>query len=394
MSFPEDPRIAEAKLIPVKEVLDKLKIYNLTERSGEFFGPCPLCGSEGHNPKSGPPDRFAVNTHSKKYLCRQCDMKGGDQIQLVRDVTNATFPEALAILCGELSANIDPEEAERRKLTAEKKAKEAEKRSNRWRQRRIDEARRFDARGVPGSRGVVGAYLRARGLPLEEIPAPLKFLLNHPYEKKFGKQTITLHQGPCMILAIVDWRTGHVMAVHQTWVDINPPHGKARIVYKGEEYPSKLVCGSKQGNFAPLITPPGADTLVVGEGIETTLSAYIARSPELANAAYWCGVDRGNMAGKMLKEKGVKWSGKPDMNPDFDFFVPPPWVKRLIYIEDGDSNPKQTRALMLCGLRRAQALRPGLIAELVPGVTGFDMNDVLNGKHKENTEGQGDDGRI
>lgn len=393
MSFPEDPRVAESKNVPVRDVLAKLKIHNLTERSGEFFGPCPLCGSEGHNPKSGPCDRFNVNIHTKKFLCRQCGIKGGDPAALVMAVAGKSFPEALEVLCGELSADIDPEEAERRRLKAEKSAKAAEKRQNRWRQSRIDDARRFYARGVPGSRGVVGAYLRARGLPLDEIPTALKFLLDHPYVKKIDGANVVLHRGPCMIAPIVDWQTGEVMAVHQTWVDREPPHGKAMISHLDVDYPAKLVCGSKQGNFIPLITPEGADTLVVGEGIETTLSAYYARPSDLQDAAFWCGVDLGNMAGKMLKVPGQQWSGLPDMNPEFDAFLPPPWVKREIYIEDGDSNAKRTRALMECGLRRAQAQRPGLIAELMPGVRGFDLNDVLNGKHKKNTEGQGDDGR-
>ncbi|AHD12156.1 DUF7146 domain-containing protein [Phaeobacter gallaeciensis] len=391
MSFPDDPRIAEAKLIPVQEVLNKLGIYGLTERSGEFFGPCPLCGSEGHDPKSGPCDRFNVNKHSKKFLCRQCGIKGGDQIALVREVTNASFADALSMLCGDLNVDLDPAEAERRRAIAERKAREDQARTNRWRQTRIDDARRFYDRGIDGWRGVVGAYLRARGLPLEEIPTPLKFLLDHPYVKKIGGDNIVLHRGPCMIAPIVDWQTGQVMAIHQTWVDINPPHGKARIVHQCEDYPCKLVCGSKQGNFIPLITPEGADTMVVGEGNETTLSAYLARPDDLKNAAFWCGVDLGNMAGKMLKVEGRRWSGEPDLNPDFDAFLPPPWVKRLIYIEDGDSNPTRTRAMMLCGLKRAQALRPGLRAELVPGVPGFDMNDVLNGKHKKKTEGQNDE---
>lgn len=391
MSFPEDPRIADAKDLPVREVLAKLQIYNLTERSGEFFGPCPLCRDEGHNPKSGPCDRFNVNMHSKKFLCRRCGIRGGDQIALVMEVTGKTFPEALTLLCGEKPIDIDPAEAERRRQEVEKKAKAEERRQNKWRQERIATARRLWDRGIPGFRGVVGAYLRARGLPLEEIPGALKFLLDHPYVKKIKGQYVTLHRGPCMIAPIIDWQTEEVMAVHQTWVDIDPPHGKARIVHEGEEYPSKLVCGSKQGNFIPLITPDSADTMVVAEGIENTLAAYLARPAELENAAFWCGVDRGNMAGKMLKVEGKRWSGLPDMNPDNPAFLPPPWVERLIYIEDGDSDPKQTRALMNCGMRRARALRPGLIAELVPGVPGFDMTDVLNGKHRQTTEGQGDD---
>jgi len=392
MNFPDDPRVAEAKRIPVRQVLDKLRIYNLTLRGGEYYGPCPLCGTEGHRPKSGPPDRFNVNVHSKAYLCRKCGIGGGDQIALVRSVTRISFPEALEFLCGELSVDIDPAEAQKRIEIAEKQAKQDEDRQNIYRQRRREEARRFYARSIPGYRGVVGAYLRARGLPLGQIPSPLRFLLDHPYIKKIGGQSVTMHCGPCMIAPIIDWQTDAVMAVHQTWVDINPPHGKALISYQGETYPSKLVRGSKQGNFIPLITPEGTDTLVVGEGIETTLSAYHAQPSGLEHAAYWCGVNRGNMAGKMLKVKGQKYSGLPDLSAE-DVFVPPPWVKRLIYIEDGDSAAIQTRAMMECGLRRARHLRPGLQTEIVPTPGGFDLNDVLNGKHHQDQEGQGHDGR-
>jgi hypothetical protein len=391
MSFPPDYRIEEAKQIPVRDVLEKLRIYGLSERSGEFTGPCPACGDTGHDPKKGPCDRFNVNKSSKKFLCRQCGIRGGDQIALVREVTQCSFNEALTFLCGELQLDIDPQEAERRKRVAEEKTRREQQRANRWRQERINDARLIMSRAIDGSRGVVGAYLRARGLSLDEVPGPLKFLLDHPYVKKIGGEYVVLHRGPCMIAPIIDWQTGLVMAVHQTWVDINPPHGKAQIVYQGEEYPSKLVCGSKQGNSIPLITPEGADTLVASEGIENTLAAYLGRTPDLEGAAFWAGVDLGNMSGKMLKVDGQKWSGLPDMNPDHPAFCPPPWVKRLIYVEDGDSNPKKTRAQMLCGLRRAQALRPGLRAELVPGIRGFDMTDVLNGQHKKETKGQTDE---
>jgi hypothetical protein len=64
---------------------------------------------------------------------------------------------------------------------------------------------------------------------------------------------------------------------------------------------------------------------------------------------------------------------------DRDAFAPPSWVKRLIFIMDGDSEPKMTRAKLECGLRRAMAVRPGLKGQIVQAGAGVDLNDVLLG---------------
>ncbi|MCD1621261.1 hypothetical protein K7H20_24815, partial [Salipiger manganoxidans] len=79
-----------------------------------------------------------------------------------------------------------------------------------------------------------------------------------------------VHRGPCMIAGVLD-AGGGLTAVHQTWVDPEPPHGKARITWQGTPMPAKMVRGSKKGAAIRLCTPEGADTLVMGEGIETTL---------------------------------------------------------------------------------------------------------------------------
>lgn len=389
MSFPHDPRIDEAKEIPVRELLHKLEIYGLTEKGGEMQGPCPECKDVGHNPKSGPCDRFNINIDSKQWFCRKCKISGGDQIALVRELKGCSFAEALEFLCGEKPVDVDPEVARKKREQAEERARKESERKNKYRQRAIDDARSIVARARPGSRGVVRAYLRARGLPLDVIPSPLGFLLNHPYVVKRGGQLVTMHRGPCMIAPIVDWRTGQVMAVHQTWVDSSPPHGKATIIYDGVKEKSKLTRGSVRGNFIPLITPEGADTMVVAEGIENTLAAYIAQPPGFENAAYWAGVSLGNMAGKMLKpeKRGGPMTGQPDMSAE-DAFVPPPWVKRYVYIKDGDSDPVSTQKQLECGLLRARNVRPGLRTGIVSALSGFDMCDVLNGKHKENQERQ------
>jgi hypothetical protein len=385
VSFPQDPRYVDAKAKPVSEVLALLKIHDLKPAPNrkDLCGPCPECGSSGHNPKSGPVDRFNIDEKTGLYFCRRCGLKGGDLIQLVRDVRGFDFGEALTFLCGErVKEETEDQRRDRIKRQQEAQASieaqqaEDEKAKRRYRERAIRDAESIWSRSRPGHLGVVGPYIAARGIDpdmLPDIPVALRFLVDHPYVKKIDGEFVTLHRGPCMIAGILN-PAGRLVAVHQTWIDPEPPHGKAKISYLGEDYKAKLVRGSKKGNAIRLYTPPGATALVMGEGIETTLSAMVSAPVE--NAAYWVGVDLGNMAGRMLRVKGQRYSGQPDMS-DTEAFVPPPWVKEYYLIQDGDSAPDMTRAKLLSGARRAMAQNPGLRAKIVHPGEGVDLNDYF-----------------
>ena len=386
MSWEKDPRFVDAKAKSVNEVLAILNAPKLrqTPNKRELSGPCPKCGTTGHNPKSGPPDRFNINISSGAFFCRQCHIRGGDVIKLICEVEDCSFLEALTILCGEkVKEETEEQKAERieRQIALEKKlereADEREKESQRYRNYAMADARKIWSKSRPGHLGVVGAYLAARGIApemLARIPGSLNFIVDHPYVKKIDGQLVTVHRGPCMVAEIVDQRD-QLVAVHQTWISADRPHGKASIVHNGEDMPAKLVRGSKKGGAIRLHSPDNADTLIMGEGIETTLTAMVA--DPVPGAAYWAGVDLGNMSGIMKKVPGTRYSGVPDMT-DKAAFVPPTWVKRLIYIQDGDSNPKATRAKLLSGLRRAMAVVPGLTGQIVHAGEGVDLNDVLN----------------
>lgn len=367
-----DPRLTEAKAIPVRELVDRLGIVGLRAAGGELVGPCPLCGGR---------DRFGINLHSRAFLCRKCGITGGDSVELVRQVLNLGFAEALTWACGEAPASIDPAEVARRRALAEAAEQRQRAAQNRYREQSLRDAREIWARSRPGSQGVVRAYLMARGFTpdmLPELPDALRFLVDHPYVKKIGHELVTVHRGPCMIAGVLD-AGGALTAVHQTWVDPEPPHGKARITWQGEPMPAKMVRGSKKGAAIRLCTPDGADTLVMGEGIETTLTAMAAAA--VPGAAYWAGVDLGNMAGRALRGEGMRYAGLPDLT-DTEAFVPPRWVRRLIFIQDGDSDPRATRHKLECGLRRAMALRPGLRGQIVHPGEGVDLNDVLTGRDR------------
>jgi hypothetical protein len=118
--------------------------------------------------------------------------------------------------------------------------------------------------------------------------------------------------------------------------------------------------------------------MVMGEGIETTLSAMVSGVD--AGAMFWAGVDLGNMAGRrVIRGEGMKFAGLPDLDDD-EAFVPPACVERLVYVMDGDSDPRLTRAKLEAGLRRAMVMRPGLQGQIAMAPQGLDLNDVLMGK--------------
>lgn len=367
-----DPRIAEARQKDLVDLADHLQIAGLTRVSGELVGPCPGPGCGGR-------DRFGINIAKNVFNCRICGAKG-DAISLVRLVLGLDFEGALEWLVGPAQRLTPEQQAEARRREDENRRKR-ERDSERRRAEAIASARRIWSAAQAADDTVVVDYLARRGLaprPGARLPRCFRFeplaRLVVPLPDRAG-QFQTVHEGPTMLSAIVG-RDGQLSAVHRTWIDLSQPKGRPIIAHPfkaGETVPAKKVYGSKKGGAIRLFTPRAAHTLIMGEGIESTLSAL--RAP-LGGAAYWAGVDLGNMAGQRKLGRGLKYAGIPDMT-DRDAFVPPPWVRRLVYIQDGDSDPKLTRAKLLAGLRRAMALRPGLKGQIVHPGEGRDMNDLL-----------------
>ncbi|MGB0901177.1 DUF7146 domain-containing protein [Halocynthiibacter sp.] len=370
MDYQDDPRLLEVKAIPMVEMIDRLGIVGLKSMGQERIGPCPLCGGR---------DRFAINIQSSAFLCRKCGIAGGDQVGLVMAVLGLDFKGALTAMCGNAPAEIDPAEMERRRAKAAEADRKQKQQQEDYRRRSIEVALGTWNSAENGHDGLVPAYLAARGIDVDDLPIgmpdALRFIDDHPYVKKINGKNEVVHRGPCMIAGILNPRD-ELTAVHQTWIDPQALHGKASITWHGEDMPAKMVRGSKKSGAIRLSEPKGFDTLVMGEGIETTLTAMLA--VPFPGAAYWAGVDLGNMSGKMQKIKGQRYSGLPDMD-DLDAFVPPPWVKRLYFIMDGDSEPNMTHAKLMSGLLRAMTVVPGLRGGIVKAGPGVDLNDMLVG---------------
>jgi putative DNA primase/helicase len=109
-----------------------------------------------------------------------------------------------------------------------------------WRHSRLDD--------------LVGVYLRARCITLPP-PDDLRF---HPdlYHRSGGRS-------PAMVALIRDIK-GKPIAVHRTWLT---PDGSA----KASLDPNKMTLGPMSGGAVRLA--PVADTVLLAEGLETTLSA-------------------------------------------------------------------------------------------------------------------------
>lgn len=368
MAVDTDYRLADAKAIPIERVAEMLEITGLRRAGVERTGPCPQCGGD---------DRFSINTRKGLFNCRICGGHG-DQIELVAWLRGTDFRGALDWLCGPSQVLTEAERAARARKAAEAEARRARE-SEKYRRDARTAAWRLWSEGVNANGTPVRAYLARRGIPEDRfpvLPASLRYHPDCPYMVQDGRSWREAWRGPAM-LAAVQGKDGRFIGLHRTWIDPDRPNGKAEIVdpATGEALKAKKTLGSVKGGAIRLLTPATAMKLVVGEGIETTLSALIAGNPA---CAYWAGVSLGNMAGHAQSGPGLRYSGLPDM-ADAEAFVPPAWVREMILIQDGDSEPRLTRAKLLCGARRAMASRPGLVARIVRAPEGKDLNDVLRG---------------
>lgn len=377
----DDGRLALAKSIPIAEVVDRLGIDGLRRTGAELVGPCPQCGGR---------DRFGVNVQSGVFNCRRCG-RGGDGLALVEHVLGCDFKAALAFLAGEAEAVISPEEQARRRRRAAEAERRRQAEAERRRQAAIEDAIRIWRMADP-IEGTAGArYLRRRGVYLDPPPKCFRYLSRHPYWHPIAGRPTKVHEGPCLVTAI-QGPDARLTAVHQTWIDPAQDNGKAVILHPetGERLDAKKVRGSKKGAAIRLTGSLQSETLVMGEGIETTLSPLVAGIER--GAMFWAGIDLGNMGGRQRRVPGKRYSGDPDLE-DVRAFVPPSYVRRLVFLQDGDSDPAMTRAKLEAGLRRAAAHHPGLIGQIVHAGAGRDFNDIIRKDEVDHADERGADPR-
>jgi putative DNA primase/helicase len=240
------------------------------------------------------------------------------------------FPElrSLGLLAGG-PVDVSPERADefRRKREAEAKREMEQLR------RRIAAARDLyrhskDATGTP-----VEAWLRTRGIT-GPVPPALRFLLHCPHRN--GKYY------PAMVAPIVNV-VGEQIAIHKTFLR---PDGSGKAGLAKEE--QRETCGPMKGGAVRLAPYRAGAELLIGEGIESTLSAM--RLFGLPGWAAICAI-------------GIEALELPDD------------VRRIVIAADNDlSGVGQRAALSAC---ERWATEGRSVRILLPPSPGGDFNDVL-----------------
>jgi phage/plasmid primase-like uncharacterized protein len=144
------------------------------------------------------------------------------------------------------------------------------------------------------------------------------------------------------MLARIDSINGELIGVHRTYLR---PDGSG----KAEIEPSKAMFGRAAGGAVRLAA--AAETLLVGEGIETALSAMQA-----TGISAWAALSAGGIEKLLL----------------------PPLVRQVIILADHDANGRGEQAARTAAQRWMAEGR--LVRLAMPPVPGTDFNDVLLGQ--------------
>lgn len=176
----------------------------------------------------------------------------------------------------------------------------------------------------------VGTYLTARGLNIS-LPPLLRF---HP-----GLKHPSGGLWPCMVALVTRGADNTPLAIHRTFL-ARDGVGKAPVD------PAKMMLGPCRGGAVRLSQP--SDLLMVGEGIETCLSAMQAT---------------GNPAWAALSTSGLRGLDLPEA------------VREIIILADGD-DPGEAAARN-CAIRW---VREGRRVRIARPPLGMDFNDVLLGR--------------
>ncbi|MBD3845958.1 DNA primase [Bosea sp. SSUT16] len=384
-----------------------------TRAAGEIVGPCPRCGGV---------DRFSIKPSESAWYCRGAGQGGYDSISMARYLLrDAGFIEAVEELTGEPRPQAKPETSAERQareaLAAKRKADDEaaqakqSQEQNEWREaerRRLHGLWR-EGRPAPGS--LVEAYLRHRCIPGVPAGARLRFHPRMHLREPAGPGGKIIWTGPAMLAAIV--RQDRFVGLHMTWLDPRfaagtvplETKGKLLITTDGEllDLPVKgadLIDvkrsrGSKQGGHLLLVPAPSGTPrrLVMGEGIETTLSVWasmVEAGEDMADTAFYSAIDLGNLGGKARttvrhptlrridktgRSMPVNVAGPvPDTDEPHRAIAIPDSVDELLLLADGDSD----RFTVECVIGRAAArwARPGRTVREAWPEEGGDFNDM------------------
>lgn len=347
----------------------------LRKHGTKMVGPCPVCSRDKQSRSAARFEAWADG-----FVCAVCH-EGGDVIKLVMKVEGQDFRGAVAWLGG--PGEVDPLAAE--KLARERAEKERKRLADAEIYRERERERYHDVWNL-AVRDLVGTpvegYLKLRHL---ELPpgVRLRYVAALPFYH--GMQTgedgrshpRVIHRGPAMIAPMVD-NAGRFKGIHRTWIDLGQPKGKAILLDPdtGELIGAKKFGGKSAAAHVDLLGSRTPKRIIVGEGIETVLTAWLALCKlgrDLASTAFWTALDLGNFGGKAVDKVGRLPGPTPDLGAPA--ISVPDSVEDIVILGDGDSD----RVLTECALRRAAA-RWSTAARQVRvawAPAGRDFNDLL-----------------
>lgn len=353
-----------------------------------FTGPCPL-----HSQDPQARDSTSFECAAEGWVCVTCS-DGGDVIKLIA-LKHGLDPEKDFRKAVELLGGVRRPSADETAAAAPPAGDvlvESEAERNKWRD--AERRRAYDLYykyAVPLSdpAAEIGRrYLRE----VRKVDFPDNVWLRFDPSCRFYVQdrprARLIHTGPALLGQIQ--RDGHFAGVHMTFLDLEQPKGKARLIddKTGAALESKKVRGSMKGGHIDLTNAKDPRELVLGEGTEKVLaiwSAYAAGGRDLGATAFWSAMNLGNLGGKhaglvphpSLKTPTGRVQRVPGPAPDMTApaIAIPPSVSRLVLLGDSTSDRFSTE----CVLVRAAAryARPGLeiVAAWSPG--GKDFDDLL-----------------
>lgn len=375
-----DAWVDEARNADIADVA--ARIGAALRRSGrDLVGACPVCGGKDKNEFVCSPSQPDTK---KRWLCRKAG-KGGDPIAMYMHVMGGDFVAAVEGITGKAPPRGDSgrkaDPAAMKERREERKDDDIARREDEEATRRAKEVTAADvwAMRQPIAGTLAARYLAARGITLTEDEAiDLAFAPRLPYRgyrDERSDDTEDLGAFPAMLAAVRD-RDGKLIAVHRTYLDpdqprkLKPPGDRSRNL-------AKKIVGAKKGGMIRLGFI--GQTLVIGEGIETTLSwARLGLAGD--DATFAAGVDLGNICGSAAdsvahpehKDKTVP-NGIPD--PDRPGLLLPDPVQEVIILGDGDSDKWTTQAKLLTAGRRFASWGRQVLYSMAPD--GKDWNDVL-----------------
>ncbi len=311
---------------------------------GDWWGSCPLHGEATAS--------FHVVEPAGTggvFKCFGCH-KGGSVIDFTMEHLGLDFVEAMRRLADD--AGISGEISEERQRDLERQRQKAKDKAEREAQRQAETGhrialqiwRRASTRRRPytGSAkdvvtSVLPRYLKARGVRLAAIggiPGTLRIAPMLDHRENGGA---VVHSGPAMVAAI---GRGKLLGVHRTWITAKgrASHSDGRKIAK--QWIGRT--GALMGQPCVLTAP--SPSVVVGEGIETTLAAY--SSLVSAGQVQWsaeAALSRGAITGPS-QYAGQLWT-------------PRPGVEEVLILGEGSSkHPAEARQLYEGAAARLRAM--------------------------------------